>query len=89
MTSPNERTDAVFPIANDYMQRIVCQAKTYEFRRYGIAASVKRVWFDLNAPFSHIAYVSEIDPARTRNPGDEPLDSMGLVTKEFNERHRD
>jgi hypothetical protein len=31
----------------------------------------------------------EIDPARTRNPGDEPLEEGPLGNKEFNERHRD
>jgi hypothetical protein len=43
----------------------------------------------LNAPHSHIAYICEIDPARTRNPGDELLAEDGLGNKEFNERHKD
>jgi predicted transcriptional regulator len=76
-------------MTDDYMQQIVNQTKNYEFRRYRIDPSVLRVWFYLNAPHSHIAYICEIDPARTRNPGDEPLIEDGLGNKEFNERHKD
>ena len=74
---------------NEYMQQIVQREKNYEFRRYLIPNSVERIWFYINAPLSHIAYVCEIDPARTRNPGDRPLVEDGLGNKEFNERHKD
>jgi hypothetical protein len=47
------------------------------------------VLFYLNAPHSCIKYVCEIDPARTRNPGDEPLEEGPLGNKEFNVRHKD
>src|ERR1700761_2474583 len=76
-------------MTNDYMQRIVRKEKTYEFRRYKISPSVKRIWFYLNAPRSAIAYVCEIDPARTRNAGDSPLPEDGIGNYEFNIRHRD
>lgn len=76
-------------MTNDYMQQIVRGEKNYEFRRYRIATSVKRIWFYLNAPLSHIGYICEIGPARTRNSGDEQLDEDGLGNKEFNERHKD
>jgi hypothetical protein len=82
-------TDAILPMTDDYMQQIVRREKTYEFRRYRIAASVRRIWFYLNAPRSAIAYVCDIDPARTRNPGDAPLPEDGLGNSEFNARHRD
>lgn len=71
------------------MQEIVRGEKTHEFRRYLIAPSVKRVWFYLTAPLSHLAYICEIDSAHTRNPGDSPLPEDGRGNKEFNERHTD
>ncbi|KAJ6558458.1 hypothetical protein DFH09DRAFT_1084015 [Mycena vulgaris] len=66
------------------MQNIGCREKNYEFRRYRIAKTVQRIWFYLNAPFSHIAYICEIDPARTRNPGDPPLSDDGIGNAQFN-----
>ncbi|KAH7925264.1 hypothetical protein BV22DRAFT_1034269 [Leucogyrophana mollusca] len=81
------REDVILPMTDQHMQHIVRGEKTYEFRRYFIAQSVRRIWFYLNAPFSHVAYVCEIDPARTRNEGDEPLPEDGLGNKEFNQRN--
>jgi predicted transcriptional regulator len=89
MSPKRQPLDAILPIVNDYMQQIVRREKNHEFRRYRIASSVERVWFYLNAPLSHIEYVCEIDPARTRNDGDEPLPEDGRGNKEFNERHKD
>lgn len=71
------------------MQQIVRGEKNHEFRKYLIAPTVERIWFYLNAPLSHIAYICEIDPGRCRNPGDVPLTEDGLGNKEFNERHKD
>lgn len=50
---------------------------------------VKRVWFYLNAPFSCISYVCEIDAAVTRNEGDPKLPEDGLGNKEYNTFHID
>ncbi|KAF7366704.1 hypothetical protein MSAN_00928500 [Mycena sanguinolenta] len=71
-------------MADKYMQNIVRQEKNFEFRRYRISDSVQRIWFYLNAPFSHVAYICEIDPARTRNSGDPPLPEDGIGNAEFN-----
>jgi hypothetical protein len=71
-------------MTDNYMQNIVRQEKNHEFRRYRIAESVQRIWFYLNAPFSYIAYICEIDPARTRNPGDPPLAEDGIGNADFN-----
>ena len=65
----------------------VLVSQTYEFRKYLLNTSVKRVWFYLKAPLSHISYVCEIDPARTRRPSDAPLPEDGVGNKLFNERH--
>lgn len=89
MMPKSSRTDVILPMTNDYMQQIVRGEKNHEFRRYRLAPSVQRIWFYLNAPFSHIAYVCEIDGARTRSPGDTPLVEDGLGNKEFNKRHPD
>jgi hypothetical protein len=83
------RSDVTLPTTDDYMQQIVRREKNYEFQRYLIPNSVKRIWFYLNAPPSHIAYVCEVDPARTRHLGDKPLVEDGLGNKEFNGRHKD
>ncbi|EJD55288.1 hypothetical protein AURDEDRAFT_49906 [Auricularia subglabra TFB-10046 SS5] len=89
MAPKAEPTDAILPLQGNYMDEIVQRMKTYEFRRYRIRASVQRVWFYLNAPASAIAYVCEIDPARTRNKGDAPLPEDGRGNREFNTRHKD
>ncbi|KAJ6494717.1 hypothetical protein C8R47DRAFT_1184844 [Mycena vitilis] len=81
---PAVHLDVILPMTDNYMQDIVRKEKNYEFRRYRIAASVQRIWFYLNAPFSHIAYICEIDPARTRNPGDPPITEEGIGNAEFN-----
>ncbi|KIM47399.1 hypothetical protein M413DRAFT_63141 [Hebeloma cylindrosporum] len=83
------RTDVVLPMTDDYMQQIVRGEKNYEFRKYRIAPTVKRVWFYLTAPFSCISYVCEIDPAVTRNEGDPKLVEDGLGNKEYNTFHVD
>ena len=90
MPSPaTTQTDVILPMRNYDMQQIIQRTKTYEFRRYKLNSSVQRVWFYLNAPHSHIAYICEIDPARTRNHGDERLPEDGLGNSEFNARHKD
>ena len=76
-------------LQDEYMQQIVRGEKNYEFRRYLIQPSVQRVWFYLNAPFSHVAYICEVDRARTRNEDDDPLIEDGLGNKEFNQRYPD
>ncbi|KAF8808721.1 hypothetical protein BYT27DRAFT_7096042 [Phlegmacium glaucopus] len=83
-------TDAILPmIADPWMGQIVSGEKTYEFRKSRIRPSVRRIWFYLNAPHSCIKYICEVDPARTRKTGDEPLEEGPLGNKEFHERHRD
>ncbi|PGH18360.1 hypothetical protein AJ79_00426 [Helicocarpus griseus UAMH5409] len=46
--------------------------------RHCLKPSVKRVWFYGTAPHSSITHVCETKPARTRKPGDRPLDEDGL-----------
>lgn len=81
--------DVILPMTFDYMSQIVRGEKTYEFRRYRIAPSVERIWFYITAPMKEVKYLCEIDPARTRKRGDEPLEEDGVGNKEFNERHED
>lgn len=68
------------------MEQIVSGEKTYEFRKYDIGRDVERIWFFTNAPVASIQYVCEIEPARTRNPGDLPLEEDGVGNREFNKR---
>ena len=86
-------------MTDDYMQQIVRGEKNYEFRKYRIAptdafdlvqqSGIKFGWFYLNAPFSCISYVCEIDAAVTRNEGDPKLPEDGLGNKEYNTFHVD
>ncbi|KAJ7499402.1 hypothetical protein FB451DRAFT_37216 [Mycena latifolia] len=84
-SSLSPRTDAILAMQGNYMDDIVRREKSYEFRKYRLLPSVQRVWFYLTAPRSHLAYVCEIDPARTRAPGDAPLPEDGMLgNAEFN-----
>ena len=83
------KSDVILPMQEPYMQQIVTGEKTYEFRNYCLKESVERIWFYSTAPQSSIEYICEILPAKTRNPGDLPLEEDGLGNKEFNERHQD
>ncbi|KAK4447822.1 hypothetical protein QBC34DRAFT_449985 [Podospora aff. communis PSN243] len=71
-----------------YMGQVLVGTKNYEFRRYCMKPSVERIWFYRTAPYSAITHVSEILPARTRDP-DDPLEEDGLGNAEFNNRHKD
>jgi predicted transcriptional regulator len=70
-----------------YMGQVLAGTKNYEFRRYCMKPCVKRIWFYRTAPHSAITHVSEILPARTRDP-DDPLNEDGLGNAEFNNRHK-
>ncbi|KAL5333702.1 PUA-like domain-containing protein [Aspergillus crustosus] len=82
-------SDVVLPIQDPYMDQIITSQKNSEFRKYCLKSSVKRIWFYRTAPHSSITHVCETLPAKTRNPGDPPLDEDGLGNKEFNSRHKD
>ncbi|KAK1841689.1 hypothetical protein CCHR01_15675 [Colletotrichum chrysophilum] len=71
-----------------YMQQIIDGDKTYEFRKYNMEG-IKRIWFYRTAPHSAITHVCEVSPAKTRNPGDQPIPENGLGNKEFNDRSPD
>ncbi|KAJ7355740.1 hypothetical protein DFH08DRAFT_912616 [Mycena albidolilacea] len=87
----SESEDALLAMTDMYMPQIVSKRKTYEFRRYHISPSVKRIWFYLNAPHSSVRYICDIEPARTRkfDDSDAPLPEDGLGNKEFNTFHAD
>ena len=72
-----------------YMGQIIDGSKNYEFRKYRLKPSVRRIWFYRMAPHSAITHICEIGPARTRDPGDEPLKEDGEGNAEFNARHPD
>jgi len=79
-------SDAILPMHERFMDEIVAGGKNYEFRHYRIKRSVKRIWLYCTAPSSSIKYICEIDPARTRNPGDPPLEEDGRGNREFKNR---
>ncbi|RMZ81022.1 hypothetical protein DV738_g2409, partial [Chaetothyriales sp. CBS 135597] len=82
-------TDVILPMQDPYMSQIINGTKNYEFRKYCLKPSIRRIWFYRTAPHSAITHICEILPARTRNPGDEPLVEDGLGNSEFNSRHAD
>lgn len=71
------------------MQQIVDGKKNYEFRKYCLKPSVKRVWFYRTAPYSSIEFICEILPAAKRKLCDAPLEENGLGNWEFNTRHKE
>lgn len=81
--------DVILPMQDPYMTQIIEGTKTHEFRKYRLKPSVKRIWFYRTAPHSSITHVCETQPARTRNPGDPPIEDDGLGNAEFNSRHED
>ncbi|KAJ5729021.1 uncharacterized protein N7483_003529 [Penicillium malachiteum] len=81
-------SDVILAIRDPDMDQIVCGDKNYEFRKYRLKPTVKRIWFYRTA--SHcITHVCDASSARTRNPGDTPLEEDGLGNFEFNNRHPD
>ena len=82
-------TDAILPMQDPYMTQITNGTKTHEFRKYRLRPTVQRIWFYRTAPHSSITHVCETQSARTRNPGDPPLEETGLGNAEFNNRHKD
>ncbi|KAL4779724.1 hypothetical protein BJX76DRAFT_361506 [Aspergillus varians] len=88
-TSSNAPCDIVLPMQNPYMDQIIRGQKSYEFKKYCLEPSVKKIWFYQTAPLSSITHVCETLPARTRKPGDTPLDEDGLGNAEFNGRDKD
>ncbi|EAS36238.3 uncharacterized protein CIMG_01592 [Coccidioides immitis RS] len=89
--APGERatSDVILPMQDPYMTQITDGRKNYEFRKYCLKPSVKRIWFYRTAPHSSITHVCETKPARTRKPGDLPLDKDGLGNAEFDSKHKD
>ncbi len=85
----NLTTDVILAMQDPYMSQIVDGTKNHEFRKYLLKPSVKRIWFYRTAPHSALTHICEILPARTRNPGDPPLEEDGLGNVEFNSRHED
>ena len=68
------------------MTQITTGQKTYEFRRYQLPSSIRRIWFYRTAPHSCLEYVCEIDPGVTRgHEGDVALPENGSGNREFNQ----
>lgn len=85
----NPNTDVILPMQNPYMDQIIDGTKNYEFRKYCLKPSVKRIWFYRTAPHSALTHICEILPARSRNAGGPPLEENGLGNSEYNNRHQD
>jgi len=71
------------------MNQIESGLKTFEFRKYRISETVKRVWFYVTARESRISHICEVGAATTGTTADQPLPLTGLGNKEFNEHHMD
>ncbi|KAK3368693.1 hypothetical protein B0H63DRAFT_529054 [Podospora didyma] len=77
----------ILPMRDPYMAQIFHVTRIYEFRRYRLKPSVRRIWFYRTAPHSSITHICEILPAATRNPGDPLLEEDGLGNAEYSARH--
>jgi predicted transcriptional regulator len=82
-------SDVILPMQDPYMIQIVDGRKNYEYRKYRLRLSVKRIWLYRTAPHSSIMHVCETLSAQTRNSGNLPLDKNGLGNCESNTRHKD
>ncbi|RJE18503.1 hypothetical protein PHISCL_09156 [Aspergillus sclerotialis] len=82
-------TDVILPMQDPYIAQIIDGRKNYEFRKYCLKSSVERIWFYRTAPHSSITHICETQPARTRKPGDTPLEEDGLGNAEYNRRDND
>jgi predicted transcriptional regulator len=54
------REDILISMYSKSMDQIVKGLKNYEFRKYSIPSSVKRMWFYETRPLSRLLYVIEI-----------------------------
>ncbi|KAG6917882.1 hypothetical protein DXG01_000652 [Tephrocybe rancida] len=83
MNGKNIKSDIVLTTSNEILQYITSGHKNYEFRKTPLPSFVQRIWFYISAPISQLAYICEIDSARTREP---PLPHDGVGNQQFNER---
>lgn len=75
------RSDVLMSIRQEHMGNIAAGTKNYEYRKYLLPSSVKRIWFYTSTPVSSIQYVAQI--SRGRVPGEVPEDG-GIGNDDFN-----
>lgn len=71
------------------MDEIINGTKNYDFRKYGLPTTVKRIWFYQTAPQSSITHICETLPCIDRKTGDAKLTEDGRGNKEYNDQHKD
>ncbi|WWC88248.1 uncharacterized protein L201_003154 [Kwoniella dendrophila CBS 6074] len=85
----NPKTDIILSMARtpseDYMQQIVSQIKTHEFRKRLYPSTVQRIWFYETSPISAITYICGTLPAHNRITDGTLDDEIGIGNKEYNE----
>ncbi|KAM7219241.1 hypothetical protein V8F06_005410 [Rhypophila decipiens] len=78
-------TDVILPMSEPFTSLVLSGQKTYEFRKYRLKPTIKRVWFYRTAPYSSITHIAEIAPAHVWST-DGPLpDEDGVGNKEYND----
>lgn len=81
-------TDVIMAMREPYMTDIVEGRKRFEFRKYRLLEA-KRIWFYQTSPDQCIQYVCDVGPARTRQPGDEPLPEGPGIDGNYEFNHHD
>lgn len=76
------KADIFMSIRPEPMGHISSRAKTHEFRRYLLPASVRHIWFYTTAPHQRLQFVAEIGAAKT--PGEIDAADAGIGNDEFN-----
>ncbi|KAK4206884.1 hypothetical protein QBC37DRAFT_299926 [Rhypophila decipiens] len=83
--SPSSATDVILPMSEPYTSLVLYGHKTYEFRKYKLKPTIKRIWFYRTAPYSALTHIAEIAPAHVWST-DGPLpDEDGVGNKEYND----
>jgi len=73
-------TDIILKIKPEHMVNICARIKNYEYRKYQLPSTTRRIWFYEISPIDALTYVAEI--GEVRYPG-EVQDPSGLGNEDF------
>ncbi|KAL7271741.1 hypothetical protein RUND412_005481 [Rhizina undulata] len=82
MAPVQQKTDILISIKTEQMANIASRAKTHEFRKYLLPATVTTMWFYTTSPVQMLEYVAVIDNGKT--PGEIDPSDDGIGNKDFN-----
>ena len=57
----NSETDIIVSFDEEYLDPVISQKKTYDFRSWKANSEVKRMWVYVNKPLQSLMYILEVD----------------------------